>query len=76
MYISSRHTGAKPNFLSKNSLEFDVWKNVNFGENEILNMWILRKMRFWKSDFGQKWDFENVNFVKYEISQNENFWIN
>ena len=27
-------------------------------------MWILWKMRFWKCEFCEKWDFENVNFVK------------
>ena len=29
-------------------------------------MWILWKMRFWKGEFCEKWDFENVNCVKYE----------
>ena len=47
------HTRAKTNFLSRNYQEFDVWK-----------MWILWKMRFWKCEFCEKWDFENVNFVK------------
>ena len=27
-------------------------------------MWILWKMWFWKCEFCEKWDFENVNFVK------------
>ena len=51
--ISSWHTGAKINFLSRNYQEFDVWK-----------MWILWKMRFQKCE---KCDFRNVNFVKNEI---------
>ena len=29
--------------------------------------WILWKMRLWKYEFCEKWDFENVNFVKNEI---------
>ena len=45
------HTGAKNNILSRNSLKFDDGK-----------MWILSKLRFWKCEFCQKWDFENVNF--------------
>ena len=57
----AKHTGAKPNFSSKNFLEFDVWK-----------MWILSKMRLQKCEFCQKWDFENVNFVKNEIFK---MWI-
>ena len=32
------HTGAKSHFLSKNCLEFQIWKN-------------LLKLRFWKCDF-------------------------
>ena len=35
-------------------------------------MWILWKMRFSKCEFWQKWDFENVNFVKNEILET---WI-
>ena len=55
------NTGAKSNFLSRNSLEFDVWKmwilwkmyfeNVNFVKNEFLKLWILTKMRFWNCEF-------------------------
>ena len=44
-------SGAKTNFLSRNYQHFDVWK-----------MWILWKMRFWKCEFWEKWDFQNVNF--------------
>ena len=34
-------------------------------------MWILWKMRFWKCELCEKWDFEYVNFVKNEISKCE-----
>ena len=37
-----------------------LWKN------EISEMWIVWKMRFWNCEFGEKWDFEIVNFV-FEI---------
>ena len=37
---SPKHTGAITNFLSRNSLEFDVWK-----------MWIVWKNRLWKCEF-------------------------
>ena len=30
-------------------------------------MWILWKMRFWKCEFSEKWDFETVDFLKIEI---------
>ena len=43
------------------------FENVNFVKNEILKMWILWKIRFWKCEFWEKWDFEIVNFVKIEI---------
>ena len=36
-------------------------------ENEILKMWILWKMRFWKANFVKKWDSDIVNFVKNDI---------
>ena len=35
-------------------------------------MWISRKIRFWKCEFCEKWDFENVNFVKNVIVK---LWI-
>ena len=54
-------TGAKSNFLSRYFLEFDVWK-----------MWIFGKMRLWKCEFCEKWDFESVNFVKNDILK---MWI-
>ena len=38
------------------------FENVNFVENEILKMWILRKIRLWNCEFCEKWDFQNVNF--------------
>ena len=41
--------------------------NVNFVKNEILKVWILWKMWFWKCEFCENWDFESVNFVKNEI---------
>ena len=28
-------------------------------------------MRFWKCEFGEKWDFKNVNLVKSEFSKYE-----
>ena len=59
--VSENHTGAKPHFLSKNSLEFDA-----------LEMWILWKMRIWKCEFCEKWDFEIVIFVKNKILK---MWI-
>ena len=40
------HTGSKPNFLSKNCQEFEVWK-----------MWILWKMRLLKCEFCKNWGF-------------------
>ena len=55
------HTGAKPHFLSRNSLDFDSSK-----------MWILWKMIFQKCEFCEKWYFRNVNFVKNELSK---MWI-
>ena len=45
------HTGAKPHFLSRNSLDFDISK-----------MWILWKMRFQKGEFCKNWDFQYGNF--------------
>ena len=51
--LSQKHTGAKPNFLSRNNQEFDVWK-----------MWILWKKRLWNCEFCEQWDFQNVNFLK------------
>ena len=51
----------KPNFLSINSLEFDVWK-----------MWILWKMRVWNCEFWRKCDFEIVNFEENETLK---MWI-
>ena len=37
-------------------------------------MWILWKMKLWKCEFCDKWDFKkNVNFVKNEIFKNVNF---
>ena len=47
----SLHTGAKTSFLSRNYQEFDVCK-----------IGILWKMRLWKSDFCENWDFEYVTF--------------
>ena len=35
-------------------------------------MWILWKMRLWKCEFCEKWDFENMNFVKNETLK---MWI-
>ena len=55
------HTGAETNFLSRNYQELDVWK-----------MWILWKMRLWKCEFYENWDFIIVTFVKNEISER---WI-
>ena len=51
-----------------------IWclKCVNFVKNETLKMWILWKMRLWKCEFCEKWDFENVNFVNNEIFK---MWI-
>ena len=55
------HTGAKPNFLSRNCQEFDVWK-----------MWILWKMRLWKCEFCRKyvwkmWNWSIMRFHKCEF---------
>ena len=61
MGIPVLHIGAKTNFLSGNYQEFDVWK-----------MWSLWKMRLWKYELCEKWDFENVNCVKNEILK---MWI-
>ena len=35
-------------------------------------MWILWKMRFWKCEFCEKWDFGNVNFVENKVLK---MWI-
>ena len=78
-----RHTEAKPNFISRNYSEFDVCKMWIFVKNENLKMWVLWKLRIWKCEFCEKWDFEVVNFVKkweFEIvnfDKNEIFgmWI-
>ena len=48
------------------------FENVNFVENDILKMWILWKMRHWKSELCEKWDLEIVNFVKNEVLK---MWI-
>ena len=58
-------TRAKTSFLSRNYQEFDAWK-----------MWILWKMRLWKCEFCEKWDFKNVNFVKNWDFKNVNFGKN
>ena len=42
----------------------EIFESVNFVKIEILKMWILWKMRFWKCEFCENLDFENVNFVK------------
>ena len=61
---------------------------MNFVKNETLKLWILWKIRFWNSEFCQKWDLENVNLVKIKLRlwnwvscqkwdfQYVNFWIN
>ena len=44
--------GQKPTFYPEITYqEFDVWK-----------MWILWKIRLWKCEFCEKWEFQNVNF--------------
>ena len=48
------------------------FRNVNFSKNEILEMWILWKMRFQKCEFCKNWDFRNVNLVKIWILE---MWI-
>ena len=45
---------------------------MNLVKSNTLKMWILWKMRFWKCEFCQKCEFENVNFVKNE---NLKMWI-
>ena len=64
-YTHKMHTGAK-----KTTFYPEIPKNLV--KNEVLKMWILTKMRFWKCEFCQKWGFENVNFVKNEILK---MWI-
>ena len=59
------HTGAKPNFISRNYQEFDTWK-----------MWIWGKMRLWKCEFDEKWDFENVNLIDNVILKIANLMEN
>ena len=54
-----------------------LWKNETLKlwilwKNETLKMWILWKMRLWNCEFCEKWDVENVNFVKNEIFK---LWI-
>ena len=55
------HTGAKTNFLSR-YYQHDVWKIWFLRKNEPLKLWILWKMRLWKCEFYEKWDFRNVIF--------------
>ena len=31
-------------------------------KNKTLKLWILSKMRYWKCEFCENWDFKNVNF--------------
>ena len=50
-------------FLSKNFLKMWISKK----KNGFILKWILWKMRFSKSEFCEKWDFQKVNFVKNEI---------
>ena len=45
---------------------------MNCVTNGIFKMWIWWKMRLWKCEFCEKWDFENVNFVIIKISK---MWI-
>ena len=63
-YFTWAHTGANPNFLSKNTpfqkCEFcEKWdfENVNFVKIKILKLWILWKLRFSKCDFWTKCGF-------------------
>ena len=62
-FVFERHVtlGQKTNFLFRNYQEFDAWK-----------MWILWKLRLWKCELYDKWDFENVSFVKNGTLQ---LWI-
>ena len=58
--------------------------DVNFVKMRFCKMWILRKMMIEKCEFCEywdfeivhyeKWDFENVNFVKKWDYENVNFW--
>ena len=52
----------KPTLYPENikNLMFKKW--VNFVKNETLKMWIFWKMRLWKCEFCEKWNFENMNF--------------
>ena len=45
--------------------EIDVWKMWILWK---MRLWKCQKMKFWKCEFCKKWDFQNVNFVKSEIS--------
>ena len=45
---------------------------MNLDKNATLKMCILWKIRLWKCEFCEKWDFENVNFAKNEILK---LWI-
>ena len=55
-YLKFVQNGAKSHVLSKYALVFE--KECEFS--------ILSKMRFWKCEFCEKWDFEIVNFwMKY-----------
>ena len=59
---------------------FYPWK-CEFCQNESLKIWILSKMwflwkmRFWKCEFCEKWDFENVIFVKNDFNETLKLWI-
>ena len=48
------------NFVKKKKKWY--FRIVNFVKIEILEMWILWKMRFQKGEFCKNWDFQYVNF--------------
>ena len=69
---SKAHTlGQNPTFYPKNPRNF-IWKMWMLWKMRFLKMWILWTMRHWNCEFCEKWDFENVNFVKNEILK---LWI-
>ena len=45
---------------------------THWGKNQLFYPEITKNLMFEKCEFCEKWDFENVNFVKNEISER---WI-
>ena len=72
LYLYNSAHKDKNQFFIQEFPWFWHFNNVNFVKNEILELWVLWKLRCKKCEFCEKWDFRNVNFVIIEISE---MWI-